>query len=232
MASELQIRIGGTYPREEEPMRMFRESGFDEYLKTSLPAAFQNRGAILKQDLSLNAKQADGEYARRLVDFAAKDDGRKLRLKASFAHLVECMGNTHQHAADVVGTESWWASVFKDRRRQRDCFTFVDMGVGIFNSIELSARLRLMNLLNTYRPTILKELLAGRIPSSTRLRYRGRGLPSIFESCKKGRIDRLVILTNDVFADIESDKYLMLSSELRGVILYWEVPYADSRSNA
>lgn len=225
------IVIRGNYPSNQRAMRTIRESGFDQYLKTSLPPAENLKGAIIKRDLLLQAKQADGEYARQLIDFCAKDDRNHLRLKQSFSHLIECMGNTHQHAADHPGIESWWASAFQDQQRQCDCFTFVDMGVGIFNSIELSNRLKLYNLVSLFRPQVLRELLLGKIPSSTKLSYRGRGLPSIYGSCKSGAIGKLVIVTNDVYADVEEDRYVTLPSGFTGVVLYWEVAHDSGKGN-
>ena len=186
------------------------------------------KGAIVRQDLSQHSKRADGEYAKKLIDFAGRDEGTPLRLKVAYAHLVECMGNTHQHASQNPGEQTWWGSVFRDTRRHCDCFTFIDMGVGIFNSVELSTRLQIYKLTGFRRTQILKELLEGKIPSSTGQPYRGKGLPTIYRSGLDGKIRRLVILTNNVYADAARGEFLSLSCEVKGVILYWEVPHERS----
>lgn len=223
--SDRGISVRGNYPSEPEAVEAIRESGFHDYLKTSMAPSGGKRGAIVRQDLLQQSRQADGQYARKLVDFAEKDGGDRLRLKLAYGHLIECMGNTHQHASSRPGEQMWWASVFRDSRRQRDCFTFVDMGMGIFNSAELSLRLRLYKLTGFRREQILKDLLNGKIPSSTGKAYRGRGLPSIYRSCADGKIRRFVIVTNDVYADAERGAFLPLSDEIKGVVLYWEVPH-------
>jgi hypothetical protein len=223
------MNVSGNYPADQSAMSTIRESGFDRYIQSSLPRAPRARGAIIRRDFSLDGMtQADGDYAKQLVDFAAKNGGDLLRLKSTYGHLIECMGNTHQHAGEAPGTQPWWASVFHDAGRTCDCFTFVDMGIGIFNSVELSLRLKMLNLIGTVRPNILRELLHGKIPSSTGKGYRGRGLPSIYQSCQDGRIRRLVILTNDVYADASNDVFVAMPDELKGVILYWEVPHERS----
>lgn len=220
------IVVNGNYPHEPAALETIRESGFNDYLNTNMPPSATKKGAIVRQDLLQHSKQADGEYARKLIDFAEKDgDSDRLRLKIAYAHLVECMGNTHQHAGAVPGDQRWWASVFRDVKRQRDCFTFIDMGVGIFNSAELSFRLRLYRYSGFRREQILKELLEGKIPSSTGKSYRGRGLPSIYNSCLAGKISRLVIVTNDVLADAEKRAFVTLPNEIKGVVLYWEVAH-------
>jgi hypothetical protein len=222
------IRVSGNYPEEQAATETIRQSGFNEYLKTSMPPSGSKKGAIVRQDLSQHSKQADGEYARKLIDFAEIDGADRLRLKVAYAHLVECMGNTHQHAGEHPGQQTWWASVFRDSLRHCDCFTFIDMGVGIFNSAELSFRLKMYRLTGFRRQRILQELLEGKIPSSTGMSYRGRGLPSIYRSCLDRKVRRLMIITNDVYADIERNDYRALAHEIMGVVLYWEVPHERS----
>jgi len=220
------INVSGNYPSDETAIEVIRESGFVEYLHTSMTKPANASGQIIRQDLSVDSKKANGQFAKRLIDFAS--DGLpagKLRLKSCYGHLLECMGNTHQHAGSFPGEKTWWASVFRDKVRGCDCFTFVDMGVGIFNSVELSLRLKMYNLVGWLKPMILKKLLGGEIPSSTGKGYRGRGLPSILNSAKAGGLQRFVICTNDVYADTLADDFRSLPRELRGVVLYWEVSH-------
>jgi anti-anti-sigma regulatory factor len=221
------LHVSGNYPDEPSATETIRESGFNDYLKTSMRPSGSKKGAIVRQDLSQHSKDADGQYARKLIDFAEADGQNRLRLKVAYAHLVECMGNTHQHAGAHPGEQTWWAAVFRDTRRHCDCFTFVDMGIGIFNSAELSIRLKMYKFTGFGRQKILKELLEGKIPSSTGKAYRGRGLPSIYQSCIQQKVRRLVIVTNDVFADAERNDFRPLSHDIKGVVLYWEVPHGS-----
>ena len=184
------------------------------------------KGAIVRQDLTIDSKRADGGFARKLVDFAVDNNPKgNLRLKGTYGHLLECMGNTYQHAGGAPGETTWWASAFRDAARRCDCFTFIDMGMGIFNSVELSARLKLYNLTSLLRPNILRELLEGKIPSSTGKKYRGRGLPSIYKSALSDKLRRLVILTNNVYADTKANDFRTLGNDFEGVVLYWEVSH-------
>jgi hypothetical protein len=221
------VRISGNYPSDPAVTEMIRVSGFDQYLKSSSPRTAKTKGAILKRDFVLESRQAKPQYAQQLINFAAKDDGNIARLKPAYENLLECMSNTHQHAAPTEGSESWWASVYQDGTRRCDCFTFVDMGVGIFDSIELNLRLKAYSLAQLGRREIMRKLLAGEIPSSTRLSYRGKGLPSINESLTvKHALARLVIVTNDVYVDVGPGRFENLPRALKGLLLYWEVPHA------
>lgn len=220
-----ELRVRGNYPDDHAATETISESGFNEYLRTSAGKSSGRRGAIVRQDALEQSKKADGAFARRLIDFAEAEESNRMRLKMSYAHLVECMGNTHQHAGRNPGTQTWWASVFRDSRRGRDCFTFVDMGMGILSSAELSLRLKIHRIFGWTPEVIMRELLAGKIPSSTGKSYRGNGLPSIYRSCRDGKIKRFVMLTDNIFVDAEQDKFKRMSQQIEGVILYWEVPH-------
>lgn len=220
------VYVSGNYPESQSAIDVIRESGFNDYLRTSMAPLPKTRGAIVRQDLSIDSKRADGKFAKKLIDFASDGDSvRRLSLKGTYGHLLERMGNTHQHAGRVPGEKTWWASAFRDTVRNCDCFTFIDMGMGIFNSVELSTRLRMYNLTGFLKPKILKALLEGKIPSSTGKGYRGRGLPSIYRSAITNKLQRFVVLTNEVYADAARNDFRSLVTELKGVVLYWEVPH-------
>jgi hypothetical protein len=173
------VLVSGNYPEGLRAKNAIRRSGFDKYIRSRLAPDGTRQGEILRDDYSINQTHADGEYAAKLVDFASEGRDGLGVLQVTYGHLIECMGNTHQHAGGgVAGAERWWASVYRDAERHRDCFTFVDMGVGIFRSVELGVRLKMYNLFDALRPSILRKLLQGEIPSSTGKGYRGRGLPS------------------------------------------------------
>lgn len=227
------VNVSGNYPSTQLAQETIMASGFNDFLRTSMPRTGSVRGAIVRQDLWFGSKKANGGIARQLIDFAVgpvqsseTHNTNRMRLKASYGHLLECMGNTHEHASRRPGETMWWASVYRDAAKNRDCFTFIDMGVGIFNSVQMSLRRRVMNLTGQ-RSAILRDLLAGKIPSSTGKSYRGRGLPSIYRSAQQGKISRFIMLTNDVYADTERNDFRALNTELRGVVLYWEVRHAN-----
>ena len=115
-------------------------------------------------------------------------------------------------------------SVYCNVENNRAAFTFIDQGIGIFKSQGLLFRLKFASqLMFRDRTDILRELLLGNIPSSTGLAYHGYGLPGIYDACINGRIRNLVILSNDVYANIERGDFRPLKNSFDGTILYWEV---------
>jgi hypothetical protein len=164
--------------------------------------------------------------AKELVEFGAeKLFGVSRPNGASFSVLTEAMLNTLNHASKIPGTkEPWWASVYYDAERQRACFTFIDQGVGIFESYSIIQALRMrIDLRTTSRAGILKSLFQGQVASSSGEPGRGNGIPRIYDHVKAQRIRNLTVVTNNVKGEGETDRYEMLDASYQGTLLYWEM---------
>ena len=172
------------------------------------------------------SEKVEAETASELISFATgvihgspRDD------YATFRTLVEVMSNTNNHAASGHKHESWWATAYCDQASHYAGFTFLDNGVGIFESVPLRMVRRAARTLGlTSNQELLREILKGDIGSRTRLHYRGKGLPAIFDLQRRGRIRNLIIVSNDVFADIENDDFRHLPKAFDGTLLHWELP--------
>ena len=150
--------------------------------------------------------------------------GTEGKCTAAYRVLIESMLNTHNHAAKPeANLETWWATVYADKARKRVCFTFVDTGVGIFKSVRLGTLRTLYRAFGVKTDAdILRDMLHGKVESSTRIPYRGKGLPAIYNLSQLGRIKSLVIIANEVYANVSAGEYRMLPVAFRGTLLYWE----------
>jgi hypothetical protein len=100
----------------------------------------------------------------------------------------------------------------------------VDAGVGIFGSVRLGKIRAFYRLIGLRTDTdILRDMLQGKVESSTGYSYRGKGLPAINRLSEAGKIESLIVVANDVFADISAGQYRMLPVAFRGTLLYWEI---------
>jgi len=70
---------------------------------------------------------------------------------------------------------------------------------------------------------ILKEILLGNVRSRTRLSYRGKGIPGIFKAFKRGQLRNLIIVTNDVYANVGEERFETLNIGFEGTFFYWEI---------
>ena len=81
------------------------------------------------------------------------------------------------------------------------------------------------------RSEILKSLLADttngnsmkpKDRTSTKLGHRGKGLPNIARRNRLKHTNRLIIISNNVYADVENNKYQMMEQNFSGTIICWE----------
>jgi hypothetical protein len=222
------VMIRGVSPRDPSAQRILVGSGFFDHYRSEQPLPRVPHGQMSQE----KSKKVQPDIAKDLIHFGIKAlSGSDGKCTAAYRVLIESMSNTHNHALSAKArsqrsqeTETWWATVYADLARKRVCFTFVDVGVGIFGSVRLDKVRRLYRLLGLRSDAaILRDMLNGRVESSTGLPYRGKGLPAISRLSIAGKIDSLVIVANDVHADVSADQYKMLPVGFRGTLLYWEI---------
>ena len=216
-------RCTGNVPNEPALAAVLKQSGFYSHVRSA------NRGASADQDTIFRrrGKKVELKYVEKILTFATTlVYGNKTKVGGVYRALIECMANTRDHASDVAKQhEAWWTSVYFDEERGVACFSFLDNGVGVFKSRKIMSLMdKLVRVFGAQPNTrILREILEGKLASSTGLPYRGKGLPSIFRAMNRGQLARLTIITNDVYAAVSQGNYRYLKPSFRGTFLYWEL---------
>jgi len=222
------VLIKGISPRDTTAQRILVGSGFFEHYRSDQPLPHVPHGQISQE----KSKKVQPDLARDLIHFGIKAlTGAEGKCSAAYRVLIESMSNTHNHALSAKAKrersqelETWFATVYADAARKRVCFTFVDVGVGIFESVRLGKIRSFYRLIGLRNDTdILRDMLEGKVESSTGISYRGKGLPAINRLSEAGRIESLIIVANNVYANISTGQYRMLSVAFRGTLLYWEI---------
>lgn len=147
--------------------------------------------------------------------------------------LIELMQNSFNHAEPAKeGEKHWWLSVNIDKNNNKASFSFVDYGVGIFESLHAkdssSKWFNWQSLVALFKPEdnadILKLILDGKLHKTvTGQDFRGKGLPGIKQAMDRNLISKLFIISNDVFANVNENIYLTLSNNFAGTFVYWEI---------
>jgi hypothetical protein len=223
-------RVSGNLPTAQQPLDLMLRSGFQNHVAQHRWERRQTQGYTERSGVN-----ADGAEAARVVEFACNKLGIPPMLdRNSYKVLVECMANTRNHASRKLrggrrsAPEKWYVHVYFDEARGVVCFCFADVGSGIIRSLQLdpSAKLRkvVMSLLRGSGHTaVLRDVLEGRIKSSTQFENRGLGLPKIASLAKAGYMRRLVIISNRAHLDCVDDSGSDTVQEFSGTLLYWEV---------
>jgi hypothetical protein len=206
-------------PKDQRLSEIWAESGFNKYL-TSGFEEYAGNAANIRNHWS-NDVVAD--YSDKLIRFATqKILGAAKHCKGIQRTYVEVMSNTIQHA---TGKGTWWTAVFCDQSNAVACYTFVDSGIGIFQSAKMLAfrlREKLTNLLGYSNVDLLKDILGGKSITATRQGYRGQGLFSIGKVAGRNQMKNLILISNDVYANITTKQFRILSAPYKGTFYYWE----------
>lgn len=232
---EKDIDFNGNYPKSKKAAEKLEKSGFFDYL-------YKN-GADALSVKSMNSsiythgyKRADAAFASRMIEASSKVIwGESRRCPGVQNTFTELMANTYKHASGgVEGEHHWWVSMTKDYEHKKVVFGFVDYGVGIFRSLKNKSpddKLYggLQKLLQKFpladnNAKMMKLILEGELHKTATLQSnRGRGLPYIHSCQKDNSIDSLVIISNNVYADVKNGEYKLLDNEFIGTFVTWEM---------
>ena len=216
------MSVSGNVPEDPGIREVLVETGFFNHVKpTGIRPVPSGAGQILTQQSYKVEAEATDALIRRALDIVPGDF---LVLDGVQSVVVEAMNNTENHAASRLGRELWWFSVYCDREAGVVQFCFFDNGVGIFESLEkkgLWEDVKKLFGLND-RPTFLQRVLAGKVPSSTGVPHRGKGLPNIAAVRRRNPFQRLIILSNSVLADVDQNDFRSLPVSFSGTLIYME----------
>jgi len=202
---------------------MFLDSGLADFLIPEQPIYVPPpSGNIIRQ----KNYTADGEKAYNFIRFAESKIGIiPTKRRHTYNTLIELMTNTRHHA-DPSKNKPWWLSVYHHEKAECVSFTFVDTGVGIFESVGPTMEFykKALSALGSYNNiSFMKQLLEGNLRSSTKQPHRGKGIPSINQYAAEGVMQNLTIITNDVYAAVSRQDYHHLDEKFPGTLWYWEL---------
>lgn len=225
------MNVGGNEPEDEQLKEQFVRSGFYNVVVPQSKSKEPATGSFRQK----RSKKVEPETSDDLINFVTKKLYGKYRKSGGVTNaLLESMSNTRGHAAGTGGGhERWWATAHCDTKAKKAYYSFVDNGVGIFRSKKphiLASALKLLGIKTNAE--LLEKMLHRQIPSRTKIPYRGRGVPSIYNSLIRGDIGNLIIVTNDVYAKVQQSEYRRLTRPFSGTFLYWEYPGEKSHGKA
>lgn len=232
------IGINGNFPKNSDARRLLIQSGFFENLyKTEFQLEDSYKiGISGHEGICTHAhKKVDSVLGSEIISEATQTVWGEIRRCPGVQRtLVELMQNTNNHAAiGKTGEKHWWLSVNHGRDDKKVMFSFVDFGVGIFENLNNKTdRSKFYNwkerikdkLFYGNNSDLLRLILDGSLHRTvTENDYRGKGLPGIAEVMRRKQISNLHIISNDAYADVSGNRYMMLSKSFDGTFVYWEL---------
>jgi hypothetical protein len=218
-------RVSGNAPLDPKAALMFDQSGFYGHVSSRKPLVNRSTKHLLLHRITRNkVENVEAMNAGKLAVSHLYKDGRRIR--PLYEVLIECMANTNNHAGQGRrGLYDWWLFVYNDPDRNRSVFTFLDLGVGVFQSLPVRtfvrATLRTVGLGSNL--DLLPKLFAGEISSRTMKAERGKGIPRIHEHASGGTFTRFTMIANDVYADLVAGNSFTLRTSFHGTFFCFEL---------
>lgn len=211
--------IKGNTPKNFGMTKMLLDSGFFNFVKT--------RSAKPKVKHRLIHKTTDYKVE---VDEAKKacllsvnhTFGNNNKFRPLYEILIECMANTKNHAYKANQPKyDWWLFIYK-KPNNVTSITFLDLGIGIFNSYPVLHHVRLKKHIRS-NVNIVEDLYSGKIKSRTKSSQRGKGIPHIYNHSQNSNFSKFYLITNNVFSNMKTGEKFKLEHELNGTLYYWEL---------
>jgi len=215
----------GDAPKKPELKKLFKESGFYNFVN--------NRGFKRTANGNLLHREMHTKVMPVLAMNAALTGirhtfGNEEPYEPLYDILIECMSNTNNHASLKSSEKcNWWLYVYNDPITKNSSYSFLDLGVGIFDSVVVQGYFKtLLKGTIVYKNIkIVDDLLAGKIQSriDEDNEIRGKGIPQIVEYSKRRTFKEFYIITNDVKINLKTAEKEQLDYNFKGTFLYWEI---------
>lgn len=217
------IRIRGIPPKDQDLAKIFALSGFYDHVSTDLPVTKSKSNMLLHRVTNNKVENVIAKRASIMAVTHTFKDGRKFR--PIYEILIEAMANTNNHAGHRAGMYDWWIFIYNYPDEDVTAFSFVDLGVGIFQSLSVQSFVRKFAtaLGITSNAALVPRLFTGEISSRTGLEERGKGLPLIYNHAQNHNFRTFKIIANDVYADLKTGINIEMGAPLLGTFLYFEL---------
>jgi hypothetical protein len=230
------IQFNGNFPSDKFVRSILDESHFFDHL---LPGKFKDKDSYsLTSGSSIvthGKRKVDSELGERVIAAVSETVwGERRRCTKVQRALIELMHNTNNHATGPRDeAKHWWLSVKHFEKQHRVAFSFVDFGVGVFSSLRNKAAGSLFygaidalkdRVKHGNDAEVLRLVMEGELHrTATGKKYRGKGLPGIYQAFKANHFGALAIITNDVYFNSTTNEFRTLENPFPGTFIYWEV---------
>lgn len=142
---------------------------------------------------------------------------------AIYGMIQEMNGNSVEHA--YRKNKHWVLGINFDEENNKMIFTFTDNGYGTLKTLKRRFSKKLFDNLNLKNDEeILKGVFDKEYNSRFKKQYnRNKGLPVIKKAQVNKKVNKLLIITNSVYLDIENDSSYKLNNSFSGTFYYWEL---------
>jgi len=215
--------ILGNAPTDENLKKLFLQSGFYEYVRTRNTKPTNNK-KLLIHEITNNRVEPDKAKEAYLLGLRHTFKNEEI-FEPLYNILIEIMQNTNNHAGSTRGKYDWWLHVYNHPESAKTSYTFLDLGVGIFDSLPVQSFkrdfLELLGLKSNL--DLVPKLFAGEIKSRTARPERGKGIPQVYECSQHKFFEKFILISNDIYANLKTNENRLIKNQFNGTLFYWEL---------
>ncbi len=213
--------VNGNFPKNDISREVFMNSGFFDHvnslLKKSKEKDGRKRNLIIEAGSSKTKNDLVGAEIRKVMKYLTTEE---VPYRPVYSIIQEICGNSVEHANEHEQNKNWFISFVYER--DKVVFTMIDIGKGILGTLRKKTNQELRDALFFKDPVaVLKGIFAGKYQSATWEHNRNKGLPKIHDYQTKGYISNLLVLTNKVYLDLESNKSHVMRTNFHGTFYTW-----------
>ncbi|MGE8526158.1 STAS domain-containing protein [Chryseobacterium rhizosphaerae] len=233
------IRVSGTQPSDEEVLDFIIKSGFfgnmsnvSAHINNTLQSnKNNNKNILLIADCNTKGKgQLIGTNIKQISKLLL---GVEKHYPPLYTILMEMNANAFEHAYND-DKKHWVLGINFDEKSKKVFVTFTDNGLGIIQQLNLKKRIRVRQFISdfyklktpdVFNNGILLQKVFDKIYNSRFKSQinRNRGLPIIKDKNIKNQIKNLICITNNVYLDFTTNKYIILEDDFTGTFYYLEL---------
>ena len=215
--------IMGNEPKNENLKRLFQQSGFYEYVNTTVYRPLSNNKLLIHK-VTKNSVEPKLAKEACLVGIRHTFKNEEI-FEPLYDIIIEIMQNTNNHAGSTKGKYDWWLHVYNHPESSKTSYSFLDLGIGIFESLPVQNFKRNVLQFIGLRSNLdlVEKLFAGEIKSRTARPERGKGIPQVFECSQDNAFEKFILISNDIYADLKTKEYRLLNKKFEGTLFYWEL---------
>jgi len=222
-----QISCMGDMPDNKNACEVLEKSGFFNYVTKRTSNAYDNN--LLRDTVQIKSgNTAKSSLVGEICDFIHRVSSKTRNdTKRIYGMINELMTNTTQHAYKDDGNimlNFWY--IYIENMENSIKFIFLDTGTGIPNTVRKNHVEKLKSMLINTEASYITSAFRGEFRSETRRKYRGRGLPEIYENVSTNEIQNLQVISGKGYCIPHKDDYFdecKLAETLSGTIFSWEI---------
>lgn len=222
------VKVIGDKPKDKRCNAILEKSGFFRFVKTKISDENLNtKNSILRTG---HDNPSNSELAVEIEKSMETIWGVKSRCPLLYGGVFEMIRNSCDHAFSPKSKITWHFAINHSEEEKSVKYSFVDNGKGIIKSYQNGFWKNVVGFFNN-NADFLKEAFNQGIDSRTKLAWRGKGLPFIFELLEDNIIKNLVVISNDAYLDFDRNIYEVIDKQYNGTYYYWEIDTTCKKSN-